>query len=900
MALALDAGSRDIHWYVIDDRALSRAIMLRACSYPHPIQPCGSSAEELYELLTLQRPFHGADVTALQRAVCEQPPPQPRTLVDGLPADLEAICLKCLQKSQDRRYQSAAEFADDLRRWLRSEPTRARPARTLRRVALWSRRNPGWAVAIALCTAAVAALWSLQAAHAKAELTKAAAVRELELRESALQESTILRFVPRRAGWSGKARNLLLSAAQSERNSRLRDAAAACLAGADAQMSKVWKFASSSVTFSQDGKRLLIGGGIEGNTRIWDSELDTTLVSQQAGFGPVTFGADGNGLQWTAESPWSFVLWNVSRHEQVCRVRAPLPAGTEIPTDVEQIGQMFSRVSLAMSRDASLLATSVPYPDDKGGWINPRGGTFVWNNRGELLRTIDAPGSALCFSKENSLLAVGGYSGIIRVIDLQGQQPDITLRNGVKKIHALDFIIDPLQHEDGLHWLLAAGDAASGLRIWDLAERSAKSICRGSAYDVYAVQFSPDGMTLASGGREGARLWDCQSGELLLHVNGVADYITGLAFSADGTQLAVSAQGPADSNELTTSIWSVQHGRGINLLHGMLSQVVHTSLSPDGRILAALGQNWQIGVYDTSPPRLRYILQGPVGFTADNAALAISADNRSLAASAGSEARLWDLDTGHLVARHMLPPALVDQLAFTPDGKLLSFRCECQDGRTAPISNPQTHPRVLRLRNLLAQDPLEPLAETPRFNWHVFCAVAHPEGEFFIAEGLHVGPDSKSQEIIMFDGTTGVELWKHVPAVPNTSPSLTLDPTGGTLSDFDESQMGAAEWQLPSGRILLQRSPRARALAPFGESAVIDAPGRADDPAATGPGFALWRRDHKEPAAVLGIDFLVHELSPTFSRDGSILAFGTRNGQVVACDIREIERILTEFQEVPE
>ena len=59
-----------------------------------------------------------------------------------IPADLETICLKCLEKDASRRYQSASELSEDLQRYLRREPIRARPVSTAGRLLRWSHRNP--------------------------------------------------------------------------------------------------------------------------------------------------------------------------------------------------------------------------------------------------------------------------------------------------------------------------------------------------------------------------------------------------------------------------------------------------------------------------------------------------------------------------------------------------------------------------------------------------------------------------------------------------------------------------------------------------------------------------------------------------------------------------------------
>src|SRR5262249_51823096 len=81
----------------------------------------------LYELLTGRPPFLADTPQAtMMQAVAADPAP-PRRLVASCPADLEAVCLRCLEKRPQRRYGSAAELADDLGRFLRGEPTRARP-----------------------------------------------------------------------------------------------------------------------------------------------------------------------------------------------------------------------------------------------------------------------------------------------------------------------------------------------------------------------------------------------------------------------------------------------------------------------------------------------------------------------------------------------------------------------------------------------------------------------------------------------------------------------------------------------------------------------------------------------------------------------------------------------------
>jgi eukaryotic-like serine/threonine-protein kinase len=89
----------------------------------------------LYECLTGQPPFEAPTLLETLELVRSQDPLPPRRRHPEVPVDLETICLKCLQKDPARRYASADELADDLTRFLESEPIRARNPSLMDRVA---------------------------------------------------------------------------------------------------------------------------------------------------------------------------------------------------------------------------------------------------------------------------------------------------------------------------------------------------------------------------------------------------------------------------------------------------------------------------------------------------------------------------------------------------------------------------------------------------------------------------------------------------------------------------------------------------------------------------------------------------------------------------------------------
>jgi formylglycine-generating enzyme required for sulfatase activity len=143
----------------------------------------------LFEVLTGERPFRG-NVRMLLKQVLEDPPPQPRRLDGRIPRDLETICLKCLEKDPGRRYATAAELAEELRRFLAGTPIHARPVSRVERLWRWCKREPvvaalsGTAIGLLLLVAVVATIGYVQTSRALAEVVRAQKERTLARVES--------------------------------------------------------------------------------------------------------------------------------------------------------------------------------------------------------------------------------------------------------------------------------------------------------------------------------------------------------------------------------------------------------------------------------------------------------------------------------------------------------------------------------------------------------------------------------------------------------------------------------------------------------------------------------------------------------------------------------------------
>ncbi len=130
--------------YMAPEQALAKRVVIdhRADVY--------SLGATLYELLTLEPAFGESDRSALLKQIAFEDPRPLRKVDRHIPAELETIVLKAMEKNPDDRYSSAAQLAADLRCFVENRPTLARRPGLLGTARKWSRRNRAavWAAAI--------------------------------------------------------------------------------------------------------------------------------------------------------------------------------------------------------------------------------------------------------------------------------------------------------------------------------------------------------------------------------------------------------------------------------------------------------------------------------------------------------------------------------------------------------------------------------------------------------------------------------------------------------------------------------------------------------------------------------------------------------------------------------
>jgi serine/threonine protein kinase len=248
-------------------------VILGTPSYMAPEQASGKSKQIgpacdvyalgaiLYELLTGRPPFRAETPLDTVLQVLHEEPVSPSRLQPKLPRDLETICLKALAKAPTRRYATARELAEDLRRFLSGKPVYARPVGQAQRLWRWCRRNPfmsslGAVAALSLLAGTAISIYFAVQANARAR-------EALDEKAKLNRQLYYTRIGQAHAEWLandvGRAEELLSACPTEMRGWEWRYLAGICNPSLKT-LSVPYAAESYSVAFSTDGHILVSGG----------------------------------------------------------------------------------------------------------------------------------------------------------------------------------------------------------------------------------------------------------------------------------------------------------------------------------------------------------------------------------------------------------------------------------------------------------------------------------------------------------------------------------------------------------------------------------------------------------------------------------------------------------------
>lgn len=769
----------------------------------------------LYEALIGSPPLRGTThPDTLRRVVAEAPTP-PRAIRREIPNDLEAVCLRCLEKDPKRRYPDGDSLAADLNRFLEGRPTLARPVRSPEKLVKWVRRNPLVASLTAwlVFACSVAGYFALREFYQTRELNR-------NLRDALDRESAHVRAL-RQANYIGQIQLVDYFSRHSLHDGRCETLIKLLPEPGQTDLRDFawhyhWQQVESRLAFQGRGGRHVYSIAVApDHTRLASAHQQAGVLVHDRVQGRLIAAID------TYPYKADVVTWGNTPNELVIAESSqrgdPDETRPQVRVEIRIIGESNPRhESLTPFQD---VVTILPLPGEQyllGGKLGQdRWGLAVWSPAGKTLRTV--------LEKQGVITSA-----------TPGQTPDEVV---VASYH--------LNQGKGLHCEIH--------RLKPQSTNVPRLVGTG-AFPFFSVELSPDGRTLAAmADNSSAAAWDFESGKLLWKTPPssrrgaprigwisnnelVANQING---EGDGTNVKLSAQGvPIGTPEVMTlgvsslaacpktgevylgcSDGSVRRwgrptpGLASDLV-GHQSEVWGLNYSPDGKFLASSDDAGLIKIWDTASRKLVTTLSG---HTALVMAVAYSPDGKTLASASWDQTvRLWDPTTGEEKAMWTAHNSPVQTIQFSPDGRMLATK-----GRDEAVKlwDVATHSLIRKwptdtgrsgdlvfCRNgtVLATTRRDVIElwdiETGQLRFQmaqpssVWSLAASPEGDWLVS-------GESSGSICAWDTRTGDMIrswWGHQGGVR----ALAVDPTGRTVASGGFDNL-VKVWHAESGQPLL-------------------------------------------------------------------------------------------------
>ena len=591
----------------------------------------------LFELLTGELPFRG-DQRMLIVQILRDEPQSPRKLNSRIPRDLETITLKCLQKEPAKRYQTAAELAADLKRYLAGEAIQARPVGRFERGWRWCKRNPSIAalltiVAVSLIAGTSVSTYFAVAATAQRDRADAKSTEAIVEKDRADQKALEALAEKRRA--DQKAAEAVQSASDALKQ---REASRQLLYVANLNLAqRAWE--TLNIPRVEDLlSQLESGRGME-DLRGWEwhflhalchRELCTLRSSVDRvhclAYMPdnrrlVSAGVDGVAIIWNAESGAEISRFQFSD-----------------PHTLSKYGG--NNVSISFSGDGRRLAVG----GDKAQ---------VWDvESGTLLRTFGADAMCLpvAISPDGERFAAGIHdskSGAIKLWSMSGQA-----------IGEIPYNATPLAFSANGKTLI------SGHRLWDVDTQA--ELRKLDHAGVGCAAFSPDGKTIARAVGHSADIWNVETGSRSTSLEGHSGTIHQLAFNDDGALLLTVSQ------DRTAKVWRTDTGHEVTTLRGHADAIYGAAFSHDSLQLATSGEDHTVKLWKNN---IEFRTFDGHNHLVDCLAFGPGDDTLASGDSKGI-VKVWDVKRGlernsFVAFQHDVRGAhlCVNDVAFSPDGR---------------------------------------------------------------------------------------------------------------------------------------------------------------------------------------------------------------------------------------
>jgi WD40 repeat protein len=607
----------------------------------------------LYALLTERAPFTGDTPLQILAQVTDREPAAPSKTNPRVHRDLEAICLKCLDKEPRRRYPSAEALAEDLERWLNGEPIQAHLVGRVVRLGLWCRRNPALAIVGGLAGAAVLGLLAFAIGFA---LQQAGAAREIR-----------------------QAQNKTLEALRQEKRTssdRSRDLGLTLCEQGEVASGMLWLARALQTAPEETGDA---AHAIRLNLAAWRPRLRTlrailpnrNLATEDPTITDLAYSPDGATIAGLSAKTGIVLLWDTAtgrlrgeplRHGEMKTVMAFHPDGSLItgcydhrirfwdvstgellrePVDTNKVIG-----SLAISRDGRRLSTQQGDGTEIGVWDIGPGRSLSLKEKVSLVEKVSALSHNYAFfvtwnddsTRIQVFATATGQPVGPSMVDLGGIRSAVLSPDGKT-------VVSTGKMGGALAW-----DAATGKRRFDLSHPG----------PVNRVVFSPNGQTILTAGADSTgRLWDAATGRPLGSPIHLPTSVWGAAFGPEDAITFATSGGKGQS----VLVWdTVLNGDRILQTPHPISTICFT---PDGRTLL------------TGGARVKNLL---------DVAWQFALNPRKTAPLFECEARFWDAATNAPRRNPLVHSQPILSAAFSPDGAqclIGSAHWEAPDGEAS-------------------------------------------------------------------------------------------------------------------------------------------------------------------------------------------------------------------------